>query len=325
MGEELVSIIIPVCNRVTIVGETIESAINQTYKNIEIIIGDNCSTDGTWELLQNYAIKDNRIRIFRNDENVGPVRNWQKCLENASGQFIKILWSDDLIEPSFITECISFIDENTAFVITGIKLIDESGIINESLYSKIKYQKISSKIYLQKALVFDPYKYPVSPGCALFRRKDLIGNLIIEVPNNDNLVSADTGAGPDFLLLLLAAQNYSKIGIINKGLSVFRCHKDSISISFGSKIFLAYDWARLYFIQNYYYDLMPDFICHINSLKRNTKTYSHLYKQIKKSTSNLLIPTIRYFILKNYYKLTCKKIRKKIYEYLYIRKKKSGN
>lgn len=318
MEKELVSILIPVYNRINLVGETIESAINQTYKNIEIIIVDNCSTDGTWELLQQYTSKDNRIRIFRNRENIGPVRNWLKCLEKASGQFIKILWSDDLIEPSFISECISFIDENMAFVITGIKTIDEAKQKNQIVYSKNTYQKLSSEEYLKKILVFDPFKYPGSPGCAFFRRKDLIENLIIDVPNNDNLVSSNTGAGTDLLLYLLTAQKYSNIGIINKRLSIFRTHKDSISVSFGSKLFLAYDWARFYFIQNHYSELIPYFICHINRLHRNSKLYSNLYSQLEKHEKFSAIIFIKYYALSYYYRFTYEKIKNKIIAYAHL-------
>lgn len=314
MEVELVSIIIPVYNRVNLVGETIESAINQKYKNIEIIIGDNCSNDGTWELLQRYAKKDKRIRIFRNNENIGPVRNWKKCFENASGQFIKILWSDDLIEPSCISECISFIDQKTAFVFTGIKIIDETGIIDERVYSKVKYQKISSKMYLKKTLVFDQYIYPVSPGCAFFRKQDLLDALIMEIPNEDNLISSNSGAGPDLLLSLITAKKYPKIGIINKSLSIFRVHKDSISISFGSKLILAYDWARFYFIQNHYYSLMSDYYCFIERRNRSSKVYINLFNHLKKFENHLLITNIKYFISKYYYKLTFKNIKNIIFQ-----------
>jgi len=315
LEQELVSILIPVYNRVNLVGETIESAINQTYKNIEIVICDNCSIDGTWEILQQYTRKDKRIRIFRNRENIGPVRNWLKCLELASGQFIKILWSDDLIEPSFISECISFIDGDMAFVITGIKTIDEAKQKNQIVYSKTVYQKLRSEEYLKKILVFDPYKYPVSPGCALFRRKDLIENLIIAVPNNDNMVSSNTGAGTDLLFYLLTALKYSNIGIINKSLSVFRTHKDSISVSFGSKLFLAYDWARFYFIQNHYYELISDFICHVNRLHRNSKLYSNLYSQLENYEKFSVIIFIKYYALSCYYRFTYERIK---YKFLHM-------
>ena len=98
----LVSILIPVYNRDKFIEETINSALSQTYQNIEIIIVDNNSTDNTWRIIKKYTKKDNRIKAFKNDTNIGPVRNWKKCTDKADGEFGKILWSDDLIAPEFI-------------------------------------------------------------------------------------------------------------------------------------------------------------------------------------------------------------------------------
>ena len=73
----LVSILIPVYNRERIVVRALESAINQTYKHIEIICVDNCSTDNTYSVLLEYANRDHRIKVYRQSENLGPVRNWK--------------------------------------------------------------------------------------------------------------------------------------------------------------------------------------------------------------------------------------------------------
>ena len=75
----LVSIVIPVYNRELYIEDAIRSAISQTYQNIEIIIVDNCSTDSTWDILNEWEKKDNRIKIFQNDSNIGPVLNWNEC------------------------------------------------------------------------------------------------------------------------------------------------------------------------------------------------------------------------------------------------------
>ena len=93
--QPLVSIVIPVFNRETLVQEAIESALKQTYDNIEIVVVDNCSTDKTWEVLQKY--NNPKIKIFRNNTNIGPVLNWKKGIELSSGEYIKLLFSDDMI------------------------------------------------------------------------------------------------------------------------------------------------------------------------------------------------------------------------------------
>ena len=161
MEQELVSILIPVYNRVDLVSKTIDSAINQTYKNTEIIIVDNCSTDGTWKLLLQYALKDNRIHIFRNHENIGPVRNWKRCLDEAKGTFSKILFSDDLMSENFIEETLKQFDENTAFVISTVKIIGESCDKVLGNYENINI--FTTKRYFKNILVYDHYGFPVSP------------------------------------------------------------------------------------------------------------------------------------------------------------------
>ena len=83
MKSPKVSILIPVFNRKSYISDCIQSALDQTISSIEIIIVDNASNDGTWEICQEYANRDQRIRIFRNDTNIGPVRNWKKCLDPA--------------------------------------------------------------------------------------------------------------------------------------------------------------------------------------------------------------------------------------------------
>jgi len=151
MDEELVSILIPVYNRVSLVGETIESAINQTYKNIEIIIVDNFSTDGTWELLQQYAGKDKRIQIYRNTENIGPVRNWICCAEKATGKFINILFSDDIILPTFISETMNLFTNETAFVISKTQEFDDNATVAKYNYKNIS--EIDSNKFIKDKII----------------------------------------------------------------------------------------------------------------------------------------------------------------------------
>ena len=74
-----VSILIPTYNSEKYIEETIESALVQTYKNFEIIIVDNASNDNTFKIMQEYAKKHDNIKIFKNEENIGPIKNWMKC------------------------------------------------------------------------------------------------------------------------------------------------------------------------------------------------------------------------------------------------------
>lgn len=93
-----ISVIIPVYNSEKYLPKCLDSLINQTFKDIEIICVDDCSTDNSLEIIKNYALKDNRIKVLHNEKNinVGPSRN--RGLEIASGKYIHLVDSDDWLE-----------------------------------------------------------------------------------------------------------------------------------------------------------------------------------------------------------------------------------
>lgn len=246
MEKKLVSILIPVYNRLSLVSQTIESAINQTHRNIEIIICDNCSTDGTWKLLQNCCLKDNRIRIFRNETNIGPVKNWKRCIDEARGQYAKILYSDDLIDENFIEETMKVFDNRTAFVLSMVKTFNGNQITDFSIYKK-KAEYLTSDYY-RNILLNNPNGFPVSPGCALFRTLDLKLSLIIDIPNTLSLDFNRLGAGNDLLLFLNTANRYPHIKVVNCTTAFFRSHNESFTTTNNLDVY--YDFAKYYFIKN---------------------------------------------------------------------------
>ncbi|MCQ2743730.1 MAG: glycosyltransferase [bacterium] len=96
MGEK-VSIIITNYNKSDYIKEAIESAINQTYKNVEVVIIDDCSTDNSFDLIQNYKEKYNNIVCIRNEQNRGVVYSRNLAINKASGYYILPLDADDVI------------------------------------------------------------------------------------------------------------------------------------------------------------------------------------------------------------------------------------
>tara|TARA_R110001606_G_scaffold178752_1_gene325430 strand:+ start:13717 stop:14658 length:942 start_codon:yes stop_codon:yes gene_type:complete len=247
----LVSILIPVYNRETIIAETLESAVLQTYDNIEVIVVDNASSDGTWKVIQYFVEKDKRIKAFRNETNLGPVRNWLRCVEEAKGDFGKILWSDDLIEADFLQKTLPLFNHDVGFVYTGTQIFignnPNSGV---SCYFLASTGVYNSSEYLHKAL-YDK-DVPVSPGCAIFRMQDIRKNLLLDIPNKINSDFSMHAIGNDLLLFLLTANNYSFFGHVAEPLSYFRAHSGSISVSSSNgKLPLHYALAKSYFVENY--------------------------------------------------------------------------
>lgn len=99
-----VSVCIPVYNREKYIAQCIESVLLQDYENLEIIISDNCSTDGTADIIKKYLV-DRRIRFYRNDENLGMNRNAELLISYAKTEWIVLLSSDDyFIDNNFISQ-----------------------------------------------------------------------------------------------------------------------------------------------------------------------------------------------------------------------------
>jgi predicted O-linked N-acetylglucosamine transferase (SPINDLY family)/glycosyltransferase involved in cell wall biosynthesis len=108
----LVSICIPLYNKVEHIERTIKLALNQTYSNIEIIISDNASNDGSEIIARSYQSIDSRIKYYRLEHTIPPHSNWQYAIRLAQGEFVHLLCADDWIESNFIEEMIQPLRSN---------------------------------------------------------------------------------------------------------------------------------------------------------------------------------------------------------------------
>ena len=126
---ELVSIIMPSYNTANFIGKTIKSVLEQTYKNWELLIVDDCSTDNTDEVVARY--NDERIIYMKNIKNSGAAVSRNKALNVAWGKWIGFLDSVDLWYPTKLEEQIKYMEKNGyAFSYTSYREIDESGVEN---------------------------------------------------------------------------------------------------------------------------------------------------------------------------------------------------
>ncbi len=226
----LVSVVIPVYNRENLIARCLKAIFLQTYENIEIIVVDNASTDRTWDVLKKYEREHLNLKIFRNTQNLGPVKNWKRCVDKANGKYIKIQWSDDWVDKEYLTQTVDVLenDPEIGFVFTPTYIhIDNKTHI---LYAKIKKNK--QKLYkFINYFSCDWLGFPSSPGNALFRAIDVRNNLIIDIPNVLNLDFKNFGAGNDLLLYLMCYPKYKYFYVTNKPLSHFLSHVDSFTAS----------------------------------------------------------------------------------------------
>lgn len=122
-----VSVIMPVFNGDKYLAEAIESVFRQTYADWELIIVDDCSTDGTRKILD--GVQDPRVKIFHHEKNLGSVASRNGAILESSAEYIAILDADDVAKPKRFFEEVRFLDKNPdcGVVATWVKIIDETG------------------------------------------------------------------------------------------------------------------------------------------------------------------------------------------------------
>lgn len=128
VGKALVSVVTPTYNSERFINETIESVLNQTYTNWEMIIVDDASQDNTVNIIKKYMKQDNRIRLIQLKENCGSAIARNTAMDHAKGRYIAFLDSDDLWLPEKLSTQIHFMLENDiAFSYTQYRRITEKG------------------------------------------------------------------------------------------------------------------------------------------------------------------------------------------------------
>jgi glycosyltransferase involved in cell wall biosynthesis len=250
--KQTISVLIPVYNRKHLVTEAVSSALSQDYPSLEVVISDNCSTDGTWdECLRLYG--DNpRVLLVRNSENLGPVPNWLVAAKAARGTYVKFLFSDDLLLPGCLSELSSCLSDDVGFVYSAC-LTGES--VGNSKCSYLppnpwggRTQRLSAKFGLLLYAAFAGSRVPVSPGSAIFRRKDAISSLENSICRPASHEALLTGAGPDLNLFLDALNAYPAFVAIRRPLCFFRSHPGSFTTgNLRPSVLMGYSSALLAF------------------------------------------------------------------------------
>jgi glycosyltransferase involved in cell wall biosynthesis len=129
----LVSIGMPVYNGGDFFRCALESLLAQDYKNFELIISDNHSTDSTQEICLDYAARDKRISYFRNQTNLGPKNNFNKVLELSQGEYFMWHAHDDLREPNYISSCLEIMEMNPNVILCcSSTLLNQDGSLRKS-------------------------------------------------------------------------------------------------------------------------------------------------------------------------------------------------
>jgi teichuronic acid biosynthesis glycosyltransferase TuaG len=214
MKNGMVTIITPTYNSSKYIGATIESVLNQTYTNWELLITDDCSTDNTIKIVESYVKNDNRIKLFKLATNSGAAIARNNSIAMSKGRFIAFLDSDDLWKKNKLETQLEFMTKNNlSFCFTGYEIINHKGIplnimVDSSQHGFFNYS--------------DMLKKKATLGCCtvMLRKKSFKG--LLEMPN------IRTGQDYAFWLKLLKNSNHNAY-ILPELLSKYRISPNSIS------------------------------------------------------------------------------------------------
>ena len=211
METALVSIITPSFNSEKFIGDTIQSVQNQTYNNWEMIIVDDCSTDQTVSIINQFVVNDHRIRLFQLDKNSGAGVARETALSKAKGDYISFLDADDLWKPLKLEKQLQFLmDTKSHFTFSFYDCIDEEG---NSLNKRVGAPRNLS--YHQ--LFFCNY----------------VGNLtgIYDVNYFGKIAISATRKRQDWILWLTILKKIKKTKPVPESLAFYRVRENSLSAS----------------------------------------------------------------------------------------------
>jgi len=248
----LVSVLVPCFRSARFLRRSVGSALAQTERDLEVVVVDNASDDGTFELAGELAAADRRVRVARNAENLGPVRNWRRCAELARGEYAALLFSDDWYQPDYLAEAVALLraDPGVGFVYPPVRVVFEDEKLvarGETLSYRLEPGIHAVRDYLSEILEKGMMGAPVSPGCAVFRREDLQRFLAGDLPDPHAAGYLAHGAGPDLWVYLQACLAYPRFAHLARPLVQFSAHGGNLTFSPG--IQAAYALARLAFLE----------------------------------------------------------------------------
>lgn len=246
MSHPKISVLIPCFNREDYIRQCVGSVINQSFRDIEVIVYDNASTDHTYEIVREIAAQDDRIKLFRNEMNLGPIPNWQCCLKEAQGDYIHWMWSDDYIESGFYETMMQSLEHSGAsLALSSHKLLRDDKYEIQGCLNLKGFDVFTGKHVVQGLLARVPW-WPVSPAAWLLPAPLVRKHFYTHIPVFAGYDCNQTAIGADLLMIAGCALNSERVVRCHEAYAVFRAHGGSISIS--RPTWRHYEVAKLWFI-----------------------------------------------------------------------------
>jgi glycosyltransferase involved in cell wall biosynthesis len=198
------------------VDNAIKSAFAQTYGHIEVLVQDNCSTDGTWSLLENIRNDQPTLKLKKNKVHVGMSANWNAVIQRAAGDFVLLLSADDFLEPGFVEACLQvFATEDVDIVTTNHYFLTVKGKFErKALLKEGSYDHFASLILL---------KNPFSINFSLMTRESIANNRIGQGLYAFGLYTCD------YEFWLRISKGSTRVHYISRCLGTYRVHDANLS------------------------------------------------------------------------------------------------
>lgn len=292
MDKPIVSVCIPTYNGVEFLQETLDSVKRQTYNNIELIVSDDNSKDETLVLVEQFKKEVSFPVFIYHHKQKGIGANWNNCIKNTNGEYIKFIFQDDILLPTCIEEMVNIFEKfkNIGLVVSKRDfIIEESPITQETknwidgygdlqfnlkLTSEDGISILDSRLFRSEEFLKSPLNKIGEPSTYLFQKK-----IFDEVDFfNEKLFQT-----LDYLFCYRILKKYSVV-LINKPLVKFRLHKNQTTNKNKNKNIIDYQLYEKILFNEFYEFLHP-------------KVQKHLFLKFSKINKlrNWAIKSVNYF------------------------------
>lgn len=183
-GTPRVSFGVPVQNGADTIGRCLESILSQDFRDFEVIVSDNCSTDTTCRRVEEFTNRDPRVRLLRQSQNQGLIENFNTVAREARGELFRWLGADDWLEPDYTSICISALDKHPEAIVatSGFDLVDPEGASIGRQYAGEFLESQRSPRRLARLFWFFHAGLGVyEPNYSLIRREALLATGLLQI------------------------------------------------------------------------------------------------------------------------------------------------
>lgn len=215
---EQIDIILATYNGEKYLKEQLDSILNQTYTNFRLLISDDCSQDSTKEILKEYEKKDNRIKVFFQEKNLGYVKNFEFLLTKVESSIYALsdqddIWNKDKVEKSYN----KLKEENADLVFTDLEMIDEEGKTIKDSFND--YMKLSRKIEKTLNSYELAYLYNCITGCTILAKTEMLKKILPIPKTSKHMIH-------DYWIAVITAVN-GKVTYLKEPTIKYRQHREN--------------------------------------------------------------------------------------------------